>query len=571
MTMKTDSEVSKLYNIPRKLVKLLRCLPNFDPFALAQPGYYFDSEYAEQVVDLFETHVKHPEGPLVGQPCLLSPWQMSTLLNFYGWRKADGSRRFRECLIYVPKKAGKTTYAAGWMMLELAFLAKPGAQFYSAASNREQAGLAFQCICKMRRYSDDLKTLLKVYGENAPASPKSVLRPDIMVSYKPLSKDADSGDGVSPDFLLIDELHRHASPELAEVLIKSTAAKPDAIIVKTTTADYDRPSLCNRELAYARQVCANDGDPNKPGFDPAYLPVVYEITNAEYKLDPECWKKPEYWHKANPNIGISVPEEFYAREAQKCGDDMTQLNNFLRLHLNIVTEQSEAWIDMMKYDECEAGRPDEELQSQEGYGGFDLSSNNDLTSFCIAWAHPDGGYDLRWWFWIPDHKIVEKEKKDNVPYRQWEREGLIELIPGEVIDIEYVNDRIYKICEEYNVRRVAADPWNNSASMQYLMNRGMEVERFAQGPATITEPGKELERRVIEGTFRHNYNHIARWNFSNAMIKHAPNETFKLDKNAAERRIDGVAAAIMAVGMCMRYSQANISAYESNEVLCGGF
>jgi phage terminase large subunit-like protein len=569
--MMTDEQAAKAFDLPRKLVRLLRVLPNYDPFALAQPGDYFDLSKAEEVIDLFLEHVKHPEGPLVGEPVELAPWQESTMLNFYGWRRADGRRRFRECLIYVPKKNGKTTWATGWMAIELAYLAAPGSQFYSAASNREQAALAFQCFCKMRRFDEDMKSRTTVYGENAPASPKAIMRPEMAISYKPLSKDADSGDGVSPDFLLIDELHRHASPELAEVLIKSTAAKPDAVIIKTTTADYDRPSLCNREVAYARQVCANQGDPNQPGYDPAYLPVVYEITPKEYKEDQECWRKPEYWRKANPNIDISVKEEFYAREAQKCGDDLTQLNNFLRLHLNIITDQSEAWIDMMKYDACQAGRSDEELIDCEGYGGFDLSCVNDLTSFSICWAHPDGGYDQRWWYWIPDHKIVEKEKKDNVPYRHWQSQGFIELIPGEVIDIAYVNDQIYKLCERYNVKRVGADPWNNAASMQYLINRGIEVERFAQGPQSITEPGKEMERRIIEGTFRHNGHPIARWNFANAMIKHAPNESFSLDKKAAEKRIDGVAAAIMAVGMCMRYAEESRSAYEEYEVLSGGY
>lgn len=565
----TNQEAAKQYNLPVKLVEILRCLPNYDPFALAQPGDYFDRDAAEMVVELFEEHIKHPEGPLVGKPFKLERWQEATLLNFYGWRKSNGWRRFNECLIYIGKKNGKTTFTAGWLAIELRYLTAFGSQLYSAAASRDQAALVFNCIAKMLNFDKDLAAGLSVYGSSGAGTMRSIVRQEIMASYKCMSKEANTGDGVSPDFLLVDELHRHKDGELTETLEKSTAAKPQAIILKTTTADYDRPSICNRTVAYGRSVCANDGDRSKPGYDPAFLPVIFEISPSEYKADPECWKRPETWRKANPNIGVSVQESFYEREVQKCMDDPALLNNFLRLHLNIVTEQSEIWIPMDKWDACQTGRTDEDLKGSPCWAGFDLSATQDLTALTLCWKHPEGGYDVRWWFWIPGDQIEKREKNDGVPYRVWQTSNHIELIPGEVVDIEVVQDRLVSIFNEYKVQKICADPWNNSATMQYLINRGFDVGIFRQGPSSITEPGKEMMRRIIEGTFRHNGNPIARWNASNAMIKNAPNETFSLDKDKAERRIDGIAAAIMAVGCTMEASQVKGSAYAQGGVVWG--
>jgi phage terminase large subunit-like protein len=569
MPTSSDKSLAAKYKIPARAVELMRSLPNYDPFALARPIDFIDLDHAEMVIDLFNNHIKVPDGDHAGEQYILPWWQEATMLNFYGWWEPGGFRRFREAIIYVGKKNSKTTWTAGWGAIEFRFLAKHGAQFLSAAATREQAGHVFKAWCNMLHFDDVLREGIEIYGEKGPGTVKSIVRPEIHGAYKPMSRDADSGDGVGPDFLLIDELHRHKDGELMETLEKSTAAKRNALIIKTTTADYDRPSPCNAMVRRARLICQNDGDPNKPGYAPRTLPCLFEVTQQEYKENPDCWQDLEYWKKANPNWGLTVHEEFAIDEIQKAKDDPATLNNLLRLHLNIVTEQSEIWIPMDKWDACQTGRTDEELRNEPCWAGFDLSATQDLTSLALCWKHPDGGYDMRWWFWIPGDKLHDREKKDGVLYSSWQREGFIELIPGEVIDVEIVQDRLLSIFNEFNVQKVCADPWNNSATMQFLINRGFNVGVFRQGPASITEPGKEMMRRIVEKTFRHNGNPIARWNASNAMIKNAPNETFSLDKDKAERRIDGIAAAIMAVGGAMEGVTVKQSAYATGGVVWG--
>jgi phage terminase large subunit-like protein len=223
---------------------------------------------------------------------------------------------------------------------------------------------------------------------------------------------------------------------------------------------------------------------------------------------------------------------------------------------------------MDKYDVCAPTRDDSELYGMPCYGGMDLSTTQDLTSFCLAWKHPDGGYDMRWWFWIPGDKLMDRIKKDGVPYQVWANDGWLELIPGEVIDQEYVKQRIMEICAQYRVVTIGADKFNNTWIMQELDRNKINVQPFAQNAGTITEPAKELMTRVIEGKFRHGCNPVARWNFSNAVIKKFPNDTFRLDKDKAEKRIDGVAAAIMAVGCSMQDIKVE-SVYARYGVLSG--
>ena len=570
-TRRTDESLAEQYEIPVKAVQVMRSLPNYDPFILARPTDYIDLSRGEAFLDLYEKHVKIPDGDMAGQPMTMGPHMQAVLLNTYSWYQADGNRRFREIIIYVPKKNSKTSDTAAWAAIEFRYLAPHGSQFYSVASNREQAGLVYKAWCNILCFDDELMEGTVIYGENGPGTSKAITRPEEHKSYKPLSRDANSGDGVGPDFLLIDEVHCHPDGQLMSRLEKSTIHKRNALIIKTSTADYDRPSPCNSMVRRARLICANPGDPNIPGYAPKTLPCIYEVPPQYYKDNPECWKDLDVWRRVNPNYGVTIDDDGALEQIQLAIDDPATLNDLLRLHLNIVTEQSEVWMPMDKYDACEDGRTDNALVDEPCWFGFDVSTVNDLTSFSLAWKHPDGGYDMRWWFWLPGDGIQDKEKKDGVPYTSWVRDDYIELVPGEVIDQEFLKQRIFQICEKYNVKNGGADPFQNSWLMQQMENEGIECLKFPQNAGAITEPAKEVMKSVIEGKFRHNKNPVARWNFSNAVIKKFPNETFRLDKDKAERRIDGVAAAIMAVGMVIRQDLNPRSAYETRGVLSGGY
>jgi phage terminase large subunit-like protein len=322
-------------------------------------------------------------------------------------------------------------------------------------------------------------------------------------------------------------------------------------------------------------VLENDGDKAKPGYSPSMLPAIFEIPAAEYKKKPDIWKDLEAYERVNPSFGVTVDREFYVRMIQQAKDDETQVPGLLRLHLNIVTTNSEIWIPMDKYDACLPGRSEEELSTCSSFGGLDLSSTEDLTAFVLAFGHPDGGYDIKPFFWMPERPggrpLRAKADKDSAPYQVWVDLGYMTLTPGEVVDHGFIQEQILELCNRYNTVDIGVDPWNSAAVMSWLGNHNVTCVKFGQGPSSITEPGKEMEKRIIDGTLRHNEHPVLRWNMSNAMKRLHPNDTFKLDKEAAKYRIDGVPATIMAIGRCMFAEIKAPSVYETEDVAWGQF
>jgi phage terminase large subunit-like protein len=248
--------------------------------------------------------------------------------------------------LYVGKKNGKSSFSAALILLVMATDQEQGAEVYSAASTQKQAGLVFDHAAGMVRQEPRLKRRLQVYGDRGGSVAKSIVDYETMSSYKCLASDADSADGVNPHLNVIDEVHRHRTGELMDVLVRSTSTRRQPLTIYTTTADYNRPSACNDLRKYALSVRENDGDAAKLGHDPAFLPVVYEATIED---DPGAR---ETWLKANPGLGLVKSEEAMAKAYREAREIPSKLNSFLRLDLNIVTDVDEAWLDMAAWDGC---------------------------------------------------------------------------------------------------------------------------------------------------------------------------------------------------------------------------
>ena len=243
--------------IPTKWRKLLTSLPGYDPFEQAD-GCTFDPEAAQRVMDFFPECLKHCKGPLAGQPFELETWQRATVANVYGWKRADGRRRFREVLIYVAKKNGKTALAAGLVLYALAGDGEFGAEVYSAAASRDQAALVFGHAAGMVKLEPELSKRLTLYGHRGGSITKAIAYPDQMSSYRCLAADANTADGTNPSFVVIDELHRHKSPELADVLQKSTAARDQPIGLFHTSRSTFPSSRPDRPGSLVEGLCLNN-------------------------------------------------------------------------------------------------------------------------------------------------------------------------------------------------------------------------------------------------------------------------------------------------------------------------
>jgi phage terminase large subunit-like protein len=537
-----------------KWSRLLFLQPGYDPCAQAE-GCYFDEAAALEPIEFIEEVVKHAKGPAAGKPFLLEDWQKCWIANLFGWKRSDsGLRRVTETLLYVPKKNSKTALAAALMVYALC-KSPFGAELYSAAASQDQAGLLFAHVAGMVALDVDLTKALHTYGNKGGTVRKSIAYPERMASYKCLHADADTVDGVAPWFVVVDELHRHESPELSDVLHKSTAATPGALVIYTTTADYNRESACNTKLKYARRVIANKGDRAQPGFDPAFLPAVWE---ASVKDD---WMSPATWRKANPNLGVTVSEEWMRREAQKAKETPSELNNFLRLHLNIVTDAAQAWLAAADWDRGaepaievgheEAWIAERGLEGRRCVAGLDLAKTTALTAcaFVFAPRDPKDGYAVLMRFWMPRARMESAERRDNVPYSQWQQEGWLRVTEGDVTDYDVVRSDVVELCRRFKPERLAYDPWGATQMANQFGAEEIQCVEFKQLLSSFAEPTDEFERLVLSSRLSHGGHPILRWNAGNVSVFTDTNGNKRPSKISSTGHIDGIVSAIMALGV----------------------
>jgi phage terminase large subunit-like protein len=552
----TTASKSLLPSSPAEVGKawahLLRLLPEYDPFAQGE-GYGFDTHAAGRAIGWMEHHLKLAKGRKARQSFILEPWQKCIVANLFGWKHLEtGLRRYRSALLYVPKKNGKSAFGAAIMLYVIAEDDEIGAELYSAAASRDQAAIIFSHAVGMVRQSKVLSDRLTMYGVKGGSQMRSIVDDSQMSVYKCLSADANTADGANVHFALVDELHRHKTPELAEVLEKSSAERSQPMILYTTTADYNRPSLCNTTLKYAKQVRENKGDPTQPGYDPGFLPVIYEAT------DEDDWQDPAVWAKANPNYGVTIPEDFMRRQCKKAQDIPSELNNFLRLHLNIVTDAEQAWLDMKAWDLCSTAGDDpvawrermlEEMAGERAIAALDLSSTNDLTALVLLF--PDRGNVVIPFFWAPRDNAEKREREHQVPYLTWARQGFIDLTDGNYVDQAFVLHRTLECCDQFGIRELTFDRYMARQIQMETDKHGIDVVPFGQGFIDMTGPSKRLEIMVMSGEMDHGDNPVLRWNAGNTMIRRDPAGNIKPDKSKSAEKIDGIVSLVMAIGRSM--------------------
>jgi phage terminase large subunit-like protein len=530
-------------------------IPGYDPWGTAADGEWFDVDLARVAVRYFEKQLTHVKGEKAGEPFKLERWQVAMVGNTFGWRRADGTRRYREVFVYVPRKNGKTTLVAGILLYGLFEDGESGAEIYGAASEYKQASLVFEHARGMvmwnPRYRPSRENGIKVYEGQAKAI--QLGEETGWATYRVISRKDDAAHGFSVHMAAIDELHTQPDGRLVEALMTGTGGRRQPLVVYMTTADYMRESICNQKYEYANQV--------RQGIirDSRFLPVVWEA------LGEDDWTDPATWEKANPNIGVSVKREYLERECKRAQDSPAYENTFKRLHLNIRTEQDVRWLQMVRWDACGGDIDPGKLRGKKCYAGLDLSSTTDITALCLLF--PEQGNAVLPFFWIPEANARERERRDRVPYVDWARRGLIEMTPGNVVDQGFIRKRINELKDDYEIVEVAADPWNSVQLQTDLTQDGFEVVAFRQGFASMSSPTKELETLVLAENLRHGAHEVLRWMAANVSVDMDPAGNMKPSKKASTERIDGIVALIMAIGRATLAIQKGPSVYEDRGVL----
>jgi phage terminase large subunit-like protein len=522
---------------------------------VSSSGYWFDDQAADLAVAFFSGFLVHVKGEWAGSAFELEPWQERIVRDVFGWKRPDGARQYRTVYIEIPRKNGKSSIAAGMALYLLFADGEPGAEVYSAAADREQAGIVFGLASSMVDQSPALAQRAEVYK-------RSIVNPEVMGSYKVLSADAYTKHGLNASGVVIDELHAQPTRDLVDVLITSTGARRQPLTVMLTTAGFNLETICGEYHTYAEQVAEGVIE------DPTFYPVIYAA-------DPgDDWMDPATWGKANPNLGISVKTDYLENQAKKARSVPAYTNTFKRLHLDLWTEQDTRWLPMEDWRACERPFDPGLLAGAVCYGGLDLSSSSDLAALVLVFPSEAGEteeYALLPFFWIPSDNITERARRDRVPYDAWARDGLITATEGNVIDYEYILRDIEALGESYQIKEIAFDRWGAFQVSTRLAGLGFEVVGFGQGFASMANPTAQLMRLTLAGAIRHNGHKVLDWNAANMVVSSDAAGNVKPNKAKSREKIDGMVASIMGLDRAMRNRETKSgSKYEQGDLLIIG-
>jgi phage terminase large subunit-like protein len=512
-------------------------------------GFHYDETAAERAVQFFPDCIVHVKGPLANQPFELMPWQQDIVRDLFGWKRADGSRRYRKAYIEVPRKNGKSTFAAGIAIYLLLCDGEQGAEVYSAASTRDQASLVYSMAAEMLRKSPVLLKHVKIRD-----SVKRIIHQKSGSFYRAIAADAGGAHGFNAHGIVFDEVHTQPDRELWDVLDTSTGARTQPLTIAITTAGHDKTSICYELHRYAKAVLFGGIQ------DDSFYPVIFGA-------DPEDdWREESTWEKANPCLDVAVTRDYLREQSLRAEENPAFENTFRRLHLNQWTEQESRIIQMSKWDDCRQDYTAEDLHGRPCYAGLDLSSTRDVTAFVLVFPEDDGGVSVLPWFWIPQDNVDQRAGQDQRMIRNFAERGMVEMTSGNVIDVLYLVDRIYDICQQFSVQRIGVDPWKADAPVQLLEQKGIPpktIETVPQSFSTYNEPMQQLLSGLVDGSFRHDGNEVLRWMAANFTAKEDPNGNLRPDKGKSAEKIDGMCAMLMGMALLNRYGHKG-SAYSTS-------
>ena len=492
-------------------------------------------------------------------------WQRNdVLMPLFGWKRADGSRRFRIAYIEIPKKNGKSEMCSGLALYLLCGDGEPGAQIYIAAADRDQAGIVYRESAKMVQASPDLKKRLNIIQ-----SRKTVTYEAAGSFIRVLSSEAYTAEGLNIHGLIFDELHAQPSRDLWDALRYGGAARRQPLLISITTAGYDRNSICWEQHAYAENVLKGVIE------DDSFFAYI-RAADSEAGDD---WTSPDVWKKANPSLGVTIDTQSFTEDFNEAKQSPVKENSFKRYRLNIWTQQENRWLQLDKWDACAGvqgaedyaswhARQCEALAGQPCTGGIDLSTTTDISALVLYF--PEHGGVFLPFFWIPKENAVERERRDRVPYMTWARQGLIEMTPGDTIDYAFIRAKTKALAAQFQISAIGYDPFNAESlcNQQLRGEDGLPMFQFRQGFLSMNEPCKRFEALMRQKELQHGGNPVLRWMAGNIAIDQDPAGNYKPCKARSRERIDGVVAAIMALGISMAPPEGTgRSVYEARGLL----
>ena len=493
--------------------------------------YEFFPEYVEHVLD-FVGMLKHTKGPDTGQPIVLEPFQILLLCGIYGFRyKKDHEKRMTtDVIVFIPRKAGKSTLTAIIGLYELAFN-EGGAEVFTLATNREQASIVFDAARSMiESMPDEIKAWYRVSKYEIGKSN------DSQTMFRALSRDnKKSGDGKNASCVIIDEAAQIVDRNSIEVIFSGMVARKNPLRIYITTASFSKDTKFYEDLSAFESMLNNDAPDNSRWF------------GLLYGLDPQDnWKDESTWAKANPMHGISVYQEAIKERCEQAKLKPPALNEFLCKTLNVYVSANTAWIDRDYWDKSigeDKGDP------EEVFIGFDLAATRDLNAVCTLKRYASEDYYAEFKFFLPEEALNLIPTHYRGIFDQAVQSKILHITEGNVMDDREISEYIKQQASLYNVKEVGYDAYNAASLVARLHDNSIPVKKVGQGMAVLNNPSKHVEKLIMQNAIKHNGNPFVGWQLGNCEVYTDVNGNIKIRKNEADKsaKVDGIIALIIAM------------------------
>ena len=501
--------------------------------------YHYSPSRANHIIEFAENYCRHSKGKLGGQLVVLELWEKAMLAAMFGFIDDEGRRRYREVVLIVAKKNGKSLISSIVGLYLQVGDGEPGAEVYAVATKKDQAKIIWGEAKRMVNKSPELRKLVKpLVGEMDCAVNESV--------FKPLASDTDTLDGLNVHGALMDEVHQwRDGMALYNIIADGTTAREQPMTLITTTAGVVREDIYDNKYEYAAKVIIGYDDPDAGIVDDHFLPFIYELDAREEWEDERCWPK------ANPGLGTIKNIRQLRDKVRKAQQSPDLQRNLLCKEFNIRETSGGSWLSFDDINN-ETLFDVAELRPRYGVGGADLSSTDDLTAACVIFMLPECSdiYVIPM-FWIPADLVERHINEDKVRYDIWIDKGWVRTCPGNRINPDAVREWFLEVQSEYDIylNLVGYDSWSAELWVNEMKRSfgDSTMRPVIQGKKTLSNPMKMLAKDLQAHKIIYNNNGVLKWCMANTCVDEDRNGNIQpIKSRKPTQRIDGLAALLDA-------------------------
>lgn len=542
--MESGEEVvcDKIYRTYKKIV-----------YDMEHPAdYHYSNKRANHIIEFFENYCRASKGKDSGRNVQLELWEKAMLATVFGFVDQDGLRKYREAILIVGKKNGKSLLASGIGIYMLVADGERGPEVYAVATKKDQAKIIWTEAKRMVRKSPELRRRIKTLVAELSSEEFND------GTFKPLASDSDTLDGLNVHCGLMDELQQWKNGrKLYDIIADGVTAREQPLIFITSTAGTVREDIYDQKYEEAERIINGYFDPD--GYkDEQTIAFIYELDSRKEWPDEKCWKK------ANPGLGTIKNLEALRVKVNKALNDSTLVKNLVCKEFNIRETSTEAWLTFEQLNNTESFNL-KELKPRYGIGGVDLSSTTDLTNATVIFMVPyDEHIYVQQMYWLPEDLLEQRVREDKIPYDIWLDQGLLRTCPGNKISYKYVTEWFREVQNELDIYlfKCGYDSWSANYFVEEMENIfGKTVmEPVIQGKKTLSGPMKSLGADLSRKLVVYNNNPILKWCLANTSVDVDKNDNIQPCKgNLGTRRIDGMAGLLDAY-VCLNN---NLEEYKS--------